>query len=69
MTKSKAAIRASNKYDAKTYDRVLVLFPRGTKDRITSLGFTVNGFTVKAVLSQLDNVERSQGRTDDSPAE
>lgn len=55
MPRSKASIEAQNRYDAKAYDRVLIRFPKGTKDRITATGATVNGFTVRAVLQALDN--------------
>ena len=55
MPRSKASIEAQNRYDAKAYDRVLVRFPKGTKDRIIATGATVNGFTVRAVLQALDN--------------
>lgn len=55
MPRSKASIEAQNRYDAKAYDRVLIRFPKGTKDRIIATGATVNGFTVRAVLQALDN--------------
>lgn len=47
-----------------------VLFPRGTKDRITALGFSVDEFIIEAVLSRIDSMEQSQGRTtSDLPVE
>lgn len=57
MTRSKASIEAQNRYDAKAYDRVLIRFPKGTKDRITATGETVNGIVKRLVLSWLDTQE------------
>ena len=42
-------------YESENYDKVLIRFPRGVKDRIKATGATVNGFTVRAVLQALDN--------------
>lgn len=57
-------------YESINYDKVLIRFPRGTKDRITALGYTVNGFTKDAVKQRLEALEQSQGRnTSDLPAE
>lgn len=41
-------------WEAANYDKVLIRFPRGTKDRITATGATVNGYTVSAVTDRLD---------------
>lgn len=57
MPRSKASIEAQNRYDAKAYDRVLIRFPKGTKDRIIATGATVNGFTVSVVLDRLSHLE------------
>ena len=53
MVKSKAAQEATKRYQDKAYDKVLVLFPKGTKALIQATGSTVNGFIVKAVLEKL----------------
>ena len=53
MAKSKAAMEANRRYESKAYDRILVLFPKGTKAMIQATGSTVNGFIVKAVLEKL----------------
>ena len=54
---SEAHMRATAKYEEKNYDKVLIRFPKGTKDRIKDLGESVNGFTVKAVLEKLEQLE------------
>lgn len=70
MTKSRAAMEATRRYESNNYDNVRVLLPKGTKDRIKATGATVNGFINRCVLSQLDSIEQSQGRkTSDLPAE
>ena len=55
--KTAAQIRATQKWDAAHYDRVLVMLPIGTKDKIRATGETVNGFIVKSVLSALDKYD------------
>lgn len=54
ITVSKAAQRATEKYDKKNYDRILVKFPKGTKEQIQATGETVNGFINKAVAERLE---------------
>lgn len=44
-------------WEAANYDKVLIRFPRGTKDRIQATGQSVNGFTVAAVLRALDSTQ------------
>lgn len=59
-TKAKATqahMRATAKWEAANYDKALIRFPRGTKDRIQATGQSVNGFTVAAVLAALDNMQ------------
>ena len=57
MTKSKAAIEANRRYEDKAYDRILVLLPKGTKDKIKATGATVNGFINRAVLKELGRID------------
>jgi Mrp family chromosome partitioning ATPase len=58
MTKATAAkMQYIADYESEKYDKVLIRFPRGTKDRITATGATVNGFTVAAVLRALDSTQ------------
>lgn len=54
---SAAKMRATAKWEAANYDKVLIRFPRGTKDRIQATGDTVNGFVVRAVLAALAEIE------------
>lgn len=53
MAKSKAAQQATQRYQEKAYDRILLLLPKGTKDLIKSTGETVNGFINRAVADRL----------------
>lgn len=57
---SAAQMRATAKYEAANYDKVLVRLPKGTKDRITATGATVNGFINHLVLSALNTIEEGQ---------
>ena len=57
---SAAKMRATAKWEAANYDKVLIRFPRGTKDRITATGESVNGFTVAAVLAKLEWMEAEE---------
>ena len=66
MTKATAAkMQYISDYEAVKYDKVLIRFPRGTKDRITATGATVNGFTVSVVLAALDNTQAPPDHTTD----
>ena len=64
MTKSKAAIEATRRYEIANYDAVRVLLPKGTKDRIKATGESVNGFINRLVKAALDTDNR-----DDQPGE
>lgn len=53
---SAAHIRATTKWEKENYDKVLVRFPKGTKEQITSSGAkSINGFIVEAVKEKLNN--------------
>ena len=56
---SEARMRATAKWESENYDKVLVRFPKGTKERISALGHTINGYTVKAVLEALERDENA----------
>ena len=56
---SEARMRATAKWESKVYDKALIRFPIGTKERITALGHTLNGYTVKAVLEALERDENA----------
>lgn len=51
---SEAHMRATAKWEKQNYDKVLVRFPKGTKDRIIETGSTLNGFIVSAVNDKLE---------------
>lgn len=66
MTKATAAkMQYIADYEAEKYDKVLIRFPRGTKERIQATGATVNGFTVAAVLGALDSTQAPPDQTID----
>lgn len=52
---SAAHMKATAKWEKENYDKVLVRFPKGTKERISATGQSANGYIVKAVLASLDN--------------
>ena len=47
-------MRFSAKWEKENYDKVLVRFPKGTKEKITNTGHSLNGFIVSAVNEKLD---------------
>ena len=53
---SKAKQDYITQYDKANYDRILVRLPKGTKDRIQSISPSVNGYIVKLVLDNLNQV-------------
>lgn len=53
MATTPAGRKAAAKYDAKTYDRIIVRLPKGTKEEIQATGESVNGFIWKAVMERL----------------
>ena len=49
-------MKATAKYEKENYDKVLVRFPKGTKQKILDAGAkSVNGFIVDAVTEKLKN--------------
>ncbi|MBO7671974.1 hypothetical protein J6S88_01045 [bacterium] len=58
---SDAQKRATAKYEAANYDKILTRFPKGTKERITATGAqSVNSFIIGCVLSSLDQIEKEK---------
>lgn len=52
---SKAHMRATAKWEKENYDKVLVRFPKGTKEKILDSGAkSINGYIVQAVTEKLD---------------
>lgn len=58
MPVSDAQKRATKNFEDKAYDKVLVRFPKGTKERIQATGESVNGYIVKSVLDNLKKLEK-----------
>lgn len=56
MAVSKAAQKATEKYRKKTYDRIEVIAPKGTKERIRQTGKTINGFVNELIEKKLEEL-------------
>lgn len=54
ITVSKAQKKATAKYEKENYDKILVRFPKGTKEKIQAKSDSVNGFIVNAVNKELE---------------
>lgn len=58
MAQSKAHIKASNKYNAKAYDRVSLMLPRGKKEVVReyaeSKGLSLNGYINKLISDDMN---------------
>lgn len=54
ITVSKAQKAATAKYEKENYDKILVRFPKGTKEKIKAKSDSVNGFIVNAVNKELE---------------
>ena len=52
---SEAHMRATAKWEKENYDKVLVRFPKGTKEKISKTGSSLNGFIVSAVNEKLEH--------------
>lgn len=57
LEKYKQRIKRQNEKIKQDYDRASVTLPKGTKDRIQALGYTVNGFLNAIVLAELEKLE------------
>lgn len=58
MTVSESQKRATAKYEKENYDKVLVRFPKGTKNRIKDTGAdSVNSYIINCVLNALDGFQ------------
>ena len=57
--------KRQNEHIKNNYDRVSLTLPKGTRDRITRQGLTVNGYINKLVLEDLEKLERKINPTDD----
>lgn len=63
LEKYKQRIKRQNEKIKQDYDRASVTLPKGTKDRIQALGYTVNGFLNAIVLSELEKLEAEAPQT------
>lgn len=58
MAQSKAHIKASNKYNAKAYDRVSLMLPKGKKEVVReyaeSKGLSLNGYINKLISDDMN---------------
>lgn len=63
LEKYKQRIKRQNEKIKQDYDRASVTLPKGTKDRIQALGYTVNGFLNSAVLAELERLEAEAPQT------
>jgi len=57
MQTGKAATKAKNKYNAKAYDSLRIIVPKGHKDTVQRAaeveGESINGYTNKALLARM----------------
>lgn len=49
--------KRQNEYIKNTFDRVSVTLPKGTKERITATGESINGFINRVVAQELQRLE------------
>ena len=58
MAQSKAHIKASNKYNAKAYDKVSLMLPKGKRDIVRehaeSKGLSLNGYINKLINDDMN---------------
>lgn len=55
----KSRVKRQNEKAKENYDRISVMLPKGTKDRIQAQGLTINGFVNQLVLDKLDELENN----------
>ena len=46
--------KRQNEHIKENYDRISITLPKGTKERIKSKGESINGYTTRLVLADLD---------------
>ena len=57
----KSRVKRQNEKAKENYDRISVMLPKGTKDRIQAQGLTINGFVNQLVLAELERLEAPTG--------
>lgn len=60
LERLKTRYKRQNQSNKEKYDYVSVALPKGTKERITSLGLSTNGLLKKLLLEELERLERSK---------
>lgn len=55
----KSRVKRQNEKAKENYDRISVMLPKGTKDRIQAQGLTINSFVNQLVLEKLDELENN----------
>lgn len=55
----KSRVKRQNEKAKENYDRISVMLPKGTKDRIQAQGLTINGFVNQLVLDKLAELENN----------
>lgn len=58
----KSRVKRQNEKAKENYDRISVMLPKGTKDRIQAQGLTINGFVNQLVLDKLDELENNNNK-------
>lgn len=56
--------KRQNEYIKNTFDRVSVTLPKGTKERITATGESINGFINRVVVQELQRLEDQEKTTE-----
>ena len=69
MPVTEAQKRATAKYEKENYDKILIRFPKGTKDRIKEHGESVNGYIISLVLADLERRDGKPGTNSNGSAE
>ena len=55
----KSRVKRQNEKAKENYDRISVMLPKGTKDRIQAQGLPIIGFVNQLVLDKLDELENN----------
>lgn len=56
----KNTYKRQNEYIKNSFDRVSVTLPKGTKERITATGESINGFINRVVAAALDQENKTE---------
>lgn len=69
MAQSKAHMRASNKYNAKAYDRVSLMLPKGQKEVVQeqakSKGMSLNGYINSLIAADMGEKLSDSSKTEE----